>query len=140
MQAVLGLLEDQAARAVQERIGDLLPAMGGQAVHDHRIGRREGEEPVVDLVALERLQPPLPIAFLPHADPGVGVDDVRILERLGGLGGEPDPPPQLAARLQHAGVRLVAGRGRHHRAAAEHRAQQQEGVAHVVAVAHPGQP
>src|SRR3712207_7461103 len=38
-QAVLGLVEDDALRAVQHLVGDLLATMGGQAVHDDGVRR-----------------------------------------------------------------------------------------------------
>jgi len=38
VQAVFGLVEHHRLRAVDHFIGDLLAAMGGQAVHEQRIG------------------------------------------------------------------------------------------------------
>jgi hypothetical protein len=38
MQAVFGLVEDHRMRAVHHLGGDLLAAMGGQAMHEQRVG------------------------------------------------------------------------------------------------------
>src|SRR5258705_1781531 len=139
VQAILGLVEDQAARPVEHRVGDLLASVRGQAVHHDRLTAGEVEQPVVDLVALEGLQAPLAVALLAHADRAVGVDHVGLLDRFARLGGHLHAAAHGTTGLQHLRVRLVPGRARHHRGRAEHRAQQQERVADVVAVAHPGQ-
>src|SRR5689334_14856001 len=55
VQAVLGLVQHDRARAVQHGVGDLLAAMGRQAVHHQRRGLGEAEQPVAQLVAGERL-------------------------------------------------------------------------------------
>ena len=60
VQPVLGLVEDQAPRAVHDGRGDLLAAVGRQAVHRHRVGPGGVEQRVVDPVArrTRRAAPP----------------------------------------------------------------------------------
>ena len=38
MQAVLGFVEDDRLRAVDDVVGDLLAAVGGKAVHEYGVG------------------------------------------------------------------------------------------------------
>src|SRR5881409_2856780 len=54
VETVLRLVEGDRVRAVEHRVGDLLAAMGGQAVHDQHRGLREAHDRLVDLVAAER--------------------------------------------------------------------------------------
>src|SRR5262249_10735972 len=76
VQAVLRLVEHDRARPVEHAVGDLLAAMGGQAVHDQcgRLG--EAEQPLAELVATEGLAALLALGLLPHADPHIGVEHV----------------------------------------------------------------
>ena len=62
VQPILRLVEDHAPRPVQHRIRDLLAPVGGQAVHDERPGGREAQQRLVELVALEGLEPLLAVA------------------------------------------------------------------------------
>src|SRR5688572_27077467 len=140
VQPVLGLVEHDGARAVQHRVGDLLAAVRGQAVHDDRGGPGEAHQRVVELVAAERLPPLLALGLLPHAHPHVGIEDVGAGRGVLGVGGQLQAPAQLADRRHHARVGLVAGRARHDHGDAEQRAGQHQRVADVVAVADPGQP
>src|SRR5262245_8989417 len=82
VQPVCGLLEDDASRTVENGIGDLLAAMGGEAVHEDRVGYRQSEERLVDLEAGERHPPPGGLSFLPHARPGIRIDHVRPFDRF----------------------------------------------------------
>src|SRR5437899_1922465 len=76
VETVLRLVEGDRVRAVEHRVGDLLAAMGGQAVHDQHRGLREAHDRLVDLVAAERLLTPHSLRLLSHARPHVGVDHV----------------------------------------------------------------
>src|SRR4029450_11771118 len=67
VQAILGLLQEGAALAVEHGVGDLLAAMGRQAVHHERGRLGEAEERIIDLVAAEGLEPLLALGLLPHA-------------------------------------------------------------------------
>src|SRR5712691_12878234 len=69
VQAVLGLIEHDAGLAVEHGVGDLLAPVRGQAVHDQRPRPGEPHHRVVDLIALEGLQPLLALTLLPHARP-----------------------------------------------------------------------
>src|SRR5512136_1678795 len=53
VQAVLGFVECHAARPVERLVGDLLAAVGGQAVGDERVGRGAAEQLGVELEAAE---------------------------------------------------------------------------------------
>src|SRR5580765_71979 len=57
VQPVLGLVEDDRGRPVEYVGGDLVSAMGGQAMHDHRVGIGQRHGRGVHLVAEERLAP-----------------------------------------------------------------------------------
>ena len=55
MPAVLGLVPDALAVAVEDRLGDLLAGVRGQAVEGDRAGRAAVEQRVVEPVGGERL-------------------------------------------------------------------------------------
>src|SRR5438876_12328502 len=66
VQAVLRLVQHDRARAVEDRVGDLLAAVRGQAVHDERARLGEADQRVVELVAAEGLLPLHLLRLLPH--------------------------------------------------------------------------
>ena len=70
--AVLGLVPDHAARALEHLGGDLLAAVGGQAVQRDRVGGRVREQGVVELPRGEHLGACLGLGLAAHRDPGVG--------------------------------------------------------------------
>ena len=76
VQAVVGLGDHPALRPVDHRRRHLLAPVGGQAVHEHRVGRGGRHDPVVDLEALERPGPGLGLGLLAHRRPHVGVHGV----------------------------------------------------------------
>ena len=80
--AVLGLVPDDALRAVEDVGVDLLAPVGRQAVHDDRVGRRVGHQLGGDGVVGEHRQPLLGLALLAHRDPGVGDHDVGAVDGL----------------------------------------------------------
>src|SRR6202008_4164060 len=53
VQAIFGLIEHHRLRPVDHLVGDLLAAMGGQAMHEDRVGLGLSREPRIDLIALE---------------------------------------------------------------------------------------
>src|SRR5262245_29752950 len=53
VQTVLGLVEHDRLRTVDDLVGDLVAAMGGQAVHEQCIRLGQRHQPGVDLIALE---------------------------------------------------------------------------------------
>src|SRR5258706_15172244 len=69
VQAILRLVEDQATRPVEHRVGDLLASVRGQEVHHDRLTTGAVEQPGGDLIALEGRQAPLAAALLTRADP-----------------------------------------------------------------------
>ena len=75
-------------RSVDHRVGDLLPAVRGQAVHHPNPGRRERNQAVVHLEVREVLAAALLLEFLAHARPNVGVDDFGITQRRSRLVGD----------------------------------------------------
>src|SRR5208282_3216310 len=83
MQPILGLIKHDGARSVDHLDGDFLAAMRRQAMHYDRALARILQQRVVDLEPLE-VAPALRRFFLTaHRSPGVGVNDVRVLYRLG---------------------------------------------------------
>src|SRR5450756_1579908 len=87
MEPVLGLVEHDALRAVQNFVGDLFATVSRQTVqHDgvflgvlHEISSKR--ERTHDLHAF------LMLCFLTHGSPDVGIDDVDILDRNDGIVG-----------------------------------------------------
>src|SRR2546428_1559759 len=96
VQPVLRLVEHDRAGAVQHAVGDLLAAMGRQAVHDQGRGLGEAQQPIAQLVARERLAALLALGLLPHAHPHVGVEHVGAGGGLAGVGGDLQPAAQPA--------------------------------------------
>ncbi len=80
--AVLGLVPDALARAVEDLGGDLLAGVRGQVVHRERARRGGVEQRVVDAVAGQRRAALLGGALVAHAHPHVGVDRARRPHRL----------------------------------------------------------
>src|SRR5687768_15787705 len=72
VQAVLGLVPDGAARAVEDVGGDLLARVRREAVEDDRLGIGELEQLLVNGVARERGEARLALGLLAHARPDVG--------------------------------------------------------------------
>src|SRR5712692_5169001 len=139
MQPVLGLVEDDAPRPVQDGVGDLLATVGGQAVHDEGLRRGEAKQGVIDLVALEGLEPLLALGLLPHADPDVGIEHVGALGRFARVRGDAYLATQSAASLEHLWGGLITRRtGRPHPDPGQGGEEEQR-VQDIVAVADPGE-
>ena len=133
MEAVFGLVEDYALFGAQDALRDFLARVGGQAVHEYRILGAERHELFVDLIGRHRLYALRLFALLAHADPHVGVEHVRAIRGLAGIGSE------RIALLEAGGieqdVELPAGAeffGAAQRDVnAEHRARERERIRHV---------
>src|SRR5690242_4074166 len=69
VQAVFRLVEHDRARTVEHGVGDLLTAVGGQAVHDYGTRLGEPDNCLVQLISAERLLPSHLFGFLPHRGP-----------------------------------------------------------------------
>ena len=78
MQPVLGLVEHDRMRAVHDLVGDFFTAVGGQAMHEKRIGLSQRHQPVVDLITFEQVVAAGAVA-VSHRDPGVGDDAIGVL-------------------------------------------------------------
>ena len=100
MAAVLGLVPDPLAVAVEHLGRDLLARMRGEAVQRERARRRAVEQRVVDAVGRERRAARAGGRLVAHADPHVGVDGVGAGGRLGRV------VEQARARVR---LELVAG-------------------------------
>ncbi len=126
MEAVLRLVPDRGALAVEHLGSDLLAGVGRQAVQDDRafLGRREqvGVEAKRGEVGTAALR----LRLVPHADPDVGVN------RVGVGGGGAWVVGQLDAM---ALLELVAGRGGHHHLHPGPLPGDRQGAGDVVAVA-----
>ena len=89
MQAVLGLVEHDRLRPVDHLVGDLVAAMGRQAVHEHRTRIRSRHQPGVDLIALEQVVAAL-VVLIPHRDPRIRDHAVAAFHRLLRIGADMD--------------------------------------------------
>ena len=82
MHTVVSLGEESGMGSVGHGVGDLVVAVGGQAVHDDDIFVGFGDQLFIDLVGMESCFADLLLGFLAHAGPGVGVNDVGALHCL----------------------------------------------------------
>ena len=143
MEAVLGLVEGGALGTVHDFVGDLVVAVGGEAVEDDGVGLGQLHQLLVDLEILEVSAAADGLLVHAGADPDVCVDDVGAGD--GGLRvvADGDRPAVLGGQLlglgDDVGARLVGGRGCDFEFDAEEAADEQEGVADVVAIADPGE-
>ncbi len=80
VQPVFRLVEHHRLRPVHHLVGDLLAAMGRQAMHEQRVGLGLRHQAGIDLVALEHVVARLGVAVA-HRHPGVGDHAVGILDR-----------------------------------------------------------
>src|SRR5919109_3600343 len=71
--AVLGLVPDALARAIEDRRRDLLLGVRGQVMHGKGAGGRAIEQLVVDAVAVQRLAALCGAVLVAHAHPHVRV-------------------------------------------------------------------
>ena len=98
---------DHAARALEHLGGDLLAAVGGQAVQHDRIVRAHARSGVVQLPGREHLCARLCLGLAAHRDPGVGGEHVGVRDGLGGVGdegrGAAGGPAISAARARTSG-------------------------------------
>ena len=144
MQAILGLLPREAARAVQHLGRDLLADVGGEAVERDGLGVGELQEARVHPVRLEIAEALLARLLLTHARPDVRVHGVRAVDGLAGVGDERDAAAVRgrirSGRGDEVGVRLVSGRGRRDELHPEASGNAHQRVADVVAVADVREP
>src|SRR5579872_2627922 len=134
VQPVLGLIEHDRLRPIDDLVGDLFAAMCRQAVHHERIARGALEDRLVHLEILEVAPPLRRLLFLTHRGPRVGVHDVSILERLGRIAG--DDAQLLATHpIDETFLRLIAGRTRYAQLETAERRRLDPALRHVESVA-----
>ena len=138
MAAVLGLIPDALARAVEDLGCDLLARVGGQAVQSDRAGGGRVEQSIVDAVGPKRGAALGGGVLVAHGDPHVGVDGACSPHRLQGVVVE-GQGTLGAGRQGQLGLQGVGGgRGDRHIHAGD-RAEDRKRAGHVGAVAHIGQ-
>ncbi|KAG7666467.1 hypothetical protein KSW81_008416 [Nannochloris sp. 'desiccata'] len=104
---VLGLVPDDRLRAVDDVSGDLVAAVGGQAVQEERVGLRVRHHGRVDAVGAEGRDAMRLLVFFAHRDPGIGDDDVGPRDGRDRVGRDRD----RAARLGRAALGIGDHRG-----------------------------
>ena len=100
--AVLGLIEDDRLRAVEDRIGDFSVAARRQAVHEYCVRRGLLHQRFVHLERPEDRRALGCLVLEAHADADVGIDGV------GSLRPQPADPAADAARSRLASARSRA--------------------------------
>ena len=85
VEAVFGLVPDDALRSFDDGGRDLFAAMGGQAVHEQRVPGGLRHQCVVDLVTGEGLNTLGPFLFLAHTGPDIGNHQIGTLCRAHGI-------------------------------------------------------
>ena len=130
VEAVLGFGEDLVGVLFKDRRGDLLAAVGGQAVEEHRVGLCSAQQAARDLKAREIAQAAFALRCAGGGVPGRRHDHVGVLHALGGVGEEMELRAIFVGKHQHIGSGAVALRAD---AADGHPGQQ---TAHDEAVRH----
>src|SRR5918994_3678510 len=85
VQAVLRLIPNGRARAIEHVLADLLAWMCGKAVEHDGVVASLRQQRGVYPVGREQRTAPLGVRLVPHAHPDVRVDGVRAPHRLAGL-------------------------------------------------------
>ncbi len=138
VQPVLGLVEHDGPRAVEDTGGDFLAAVRRQAMHEERVRLGARHQRLVDLIAGKRPFPFARFVLLSHRRPDVGVDGARALDRGLRVGEQPKrrAVTRQARDLLLDSVRqdVAVRRGQVHVHAGHHRRLRQRGR-DVVAVA-----
>src|SRR5271156_6270443 len=139
VQAIFGLLENDGAWRIHDGFADFRAAMRRKTVHEDCVGRGMGEERVVNLIAGKRGIARGGFVFLAHAGPRVGVNCLRAGGSLGGRAQDFN----FAARFAHHAlgfghdvwIRLVSRRRRDANVSSGARADAEQRVASVIAIA-----
>ena len=137
MQPVLRLVPHHRLGPIDNRVGDLLAAVGRKAVQEERIRGGPRHQGVVDLEGGEEGAAALLLLLLTHAGPDVRGNQVGALGRLQRIAKH-----RAAVRggSQQIRVRLVALRTGDMQLEVQEPGRLQIGLAHIVAVADPGHP
>ena len=109
VQAILGFVENDRLRSVDDLTGDLFATVGGETVHDDGVTFRDVHGGAVDLIRTEHLAPLGRFVLLTHAGPDVGIDRIRTTQCFGGIARD-DEIGAACTRVAHDGrIRLVTG-------------------------------
>ena len=115
MQPVFGLVEDHRLWTVHHRIGHLFVAMGGQAMHEQRVGLGLCHQRRVHLIGAQLVMAAFAggLAVM-HRHPSIGDDQIGPRHRAGGVADDLDGRAFGACLLEENpfGIkRLGAGKG-----------------------------
>ena len=130
----------QRVRRVEHLVSDLLAAVRGQTVQQHRTLFRVRHERPVNSVRAQRLASFYGLTLGTHGDPRVGVDRVRVLDRvIGRIGEAQRSPGPHQQRVFHAlGPQLVVVRRANRDVDAQSQQRHGQRTRHVGGVAHVG--
>ena len=119
-------------------VGDLFAAVRRQAVQNHRVRLCNGEQVRINTIIFEHFFANRLFAFLPHRRPHVGIEHVRALRRFFQIGS--DGKFAVLGRPLHdvriGAIGIGAGDRNLH---ARLDAADDEGIRHIVSVAHKAQ-
>ena len=142
MQTVLRLIKDDRLRAVQHIRADFLTPVGGQAVHDQRIGLGVGHEGGVHLELREDLPSRGGFFFLAHGGPDICVDSIGLADGFGRVMGQRQDSPRFRGktkrRLPQFRVWIVPFGAGEPEMCPDLRSEQHQRVRDIVAVADIG--
>src|SRR5690625_2786038 len=135
MQTILSFVPDNAARSVDNLRGNFFAPMSRKTVHEQRIRVRRSHNGVVHAVVGKGAGTLCLLLLLTHARPDVGDHQIRIAR--GFLGGV-ELRDSVASRRHQLAIRTVALRAADAQLEVELAGGVDERVAHVVAIADPG--
>ena len=133
MQPILCLVPDDSVVTFECVVSNLLASVGGQTVHNRAVV----DEVSRDLKTLEVPEFLLAFVFLPHTDPDVRVDDVRIRDSLLRVVCLRWRVPEVSRALAYVVADFVPFGSGNGQVDVGHRRPQHERLADVVAVANP---
>src|ERR1700730_7290810 len=111
MQPILGFVEYDGLRTVHHLVGDLLAAMGRQAMHEDRVLARGGHQFCVDLVGRKQSMAK-GLVHVAHRNPAIRDDRIRSLHRLMGIVDELQAGARTARPIDEADLWIESGGGR----------------------------
>jgi hypothetical protein len=68
-------------RTIRDLVGEFLSAMGRKAMHHNDVFIGFINKFLIDLIGREYVLPFFSFCFLPHARPGISINDMGILDR-----------------------------------------------------------
>ena len=115
MQPILGFVEYDGLRTVDHIVGDLLAAMGRQAMHEDRVLARGGHQFRVDLIGRKQAMAK-GLVHVAHRNPAIRDDRIRSPYRLMGIVDELHAGTRTARPIDEAGLRIEFRRELRHEA------------------------